>query len=323
MLSHLPSEFVTRPPGPAAARGPASLRRSAVFMDTTVTIEVGPVPDEPAAIDAIGRAFAWFGRIEAACSRFDPASDLRALTSSVGVRVPVAPLLLEPLAFALALAEETGGAFDPTVGAALQAAGFDRNYRDGARALGLVPAGATYLDLEVDRPTRTVILRRPLLLDLGAVAKGFAVDLAATELAAFDRVAVFAGGDVLVRSREAAAGPEAAPFSIGIQHPRDSGAVLAVLSLREGAVCTSGDYQRLTDAGHHILDPITRRPAIAAASVTVIAPTTMLADGLSTAAFALGPERGLELIEANGAEGMIVTPSLDCFTTAGFERYVA
>lgn len=301
---------------PAAPKG-AAVRRSAVYMDTTVTIEVGG-GDEPGALDAIERAFGWFEAVEATCSRFDPQSELSRLTASAGTAIRVSPLLMEPLEFALALAEETDGAFDPAVGGRLGAAGFDRNYLTGerARSAGTGLTGS-YRDIEVDRTAGTVRLQRPLVLDLGAVAKGFAVDLAGRELAGFERVAVFAGGDILVH----ASGAE--PFRIGVQHPRDPEVLLGVVTLHEGAVCTSGDYQRVSAAGHHIVRPETGRAVEGVASVTVIAPTAMLADGLSTAAFVLGAERGLALIEENGAEGLIVTTELASVTTTGFGRLVS
>lgn len=280
-------------------------------MDTTVTLEVGASSDKRAALDAIERAFGWFARVEAVCSRFEAGSELSAVSGSVGRPVRVSPVLLEPLAFALVLAEETEGAFDPTVGGALAEAGFDRNYRTGERAAVVASAG-TFRDVAIDRAAGTVTLRRPLVLDLGAVAKGFAVDLAGRELAGFERVAVFAGGDVLVRT------PEAEPFEVGIQHPRDPEALLAVLSLREGAVCTSGDYVRSGARGHHLLDGRSRTATAGVASVSVVAPSAMLADGLSTAAFALGVKRGLELLAANEVEGLIVTSELECHATDGF-----
>jgi thiamine biosynthesis lipoprotein len=282
-------------------------------MDTTVTLEAGPAGDERGALEAIERAFGWFEWVEVACSRFDARSELSAVNASRGEWVRVSPLVIEPLAFALALAEETEGAFDPTVGAALVAAGFDRHYRTGARASAAgATSKATFRDVTIDRAGGRVRLRQPLVLDLGAVAKGFAADLAARELAAFERVAVFAGGDILVRAAVGEA------FEVGIQHPRDPDAFVAVVPLRDGAVCTSGDYVRAGEHGHHIRDARSGEATAGIASVSVVAANAMLADGLSTAAFALGEQRCLELIAANGAEGLLVTGDLECHATAGF-----
>ena len=127
---------------------------------------------------AAERAFDWFREIEDCCSRFDPRSELSRLCVTVGVEVPVSPILYQAVQFALAIAHETGGAFDPTVGAAIEARGFNRNYLTGevarnASARGR-SGGANYRDVRLDSGSKTITLLRPLLLDLGAVAKGLA-----------------------------------------------------------------------------------------------------------------------------------------------------
>ena len=101
---------------------------------------------------------------------------------------------------------------------------------------------------------------------------------------------------------------------MGIRHPRGDG-LLDTLHVSDVAVCTSGDYERQTDAGHHLLDPRTGAPANAVASVTVLAPSAMVADTLATAAFVLGPTDGIALLERHGVEGLIVTPALERFAT--------
>jgi FAD:protein FMN transferase len=84
-------------------------------------------------------------------------------------------------------------------------------------------------------------------------------------------------------------------------------------------VCTSGDYERRTPGGaeHHLLDPRTGRAAGALASATVLAPTATAADGLATAAFVLGPERGLRLLHREGAQGVLITPAGELLLTDG------
>lgn len=91
--------------------------------------------------------------------------------------------------------------------------------------------------------------------------------------------------------------------------------MIETLRLSNSALCTSGDYERRTDAGHHIIDPRTGDASIDVASATVQAPFAMVADGLATAAFVLGPERGIALLEKHGVKGMIITPSLDRYDT--------
>jgi thiamine biosynthesis lipoprotein len=300
--------------------------RSVALMGTIVAIEVvrpgaGGEPERAAAIE---RALEWFRRVEATCNRFDPASELRRLSARVGQPVPASPLLFEAVRFALALAEETEGAFDPTVGAALEARGFNRDYRTGRPAGPFAgspaPSAATFRDVRVDEHNRTLTLLRPLVLDLGAVAKGLAIDLAAQELAPFRDFAIDAGGDLYLGGHNA----DGRPWSIGLRHPRDPEEITETVEVTDGAVCTSGDYERpaLKSAdGHHIIDLRTGGSAKDAASVTVLAPSAMVADGLATAAFVLGPKAGIELLERHGADGIILTPALERFATQSMAEH--
>jgi thiamine biosynthesis lipoprotein len=283
-----------------------------VVMDTVVSIRV--VGDEDAR--AVQRALDWFHRIEAVCSRFDARSEVRQLASRVGEPVPVSDVLFETTRFALALAAETDGAFDPTVGARMEQRGFDRDYRTGERvsSIGAVGTAVSYRDVHVDADARTLIIDRPLLLDLGAVAKGFAIDMAARELRPLEHVAVDAGGDLYLGGHN----EHGESWSVGIRHPRDPEQTIARLRISNGAVCTSGDYLRRNDAGdHHIVDPRTGDPAPGVISATVSAPLAMVADGLATAAFVLGPTDGIALLERHGVDGLLVTPTLEQFRTRG------
>ena len=300
---------------------PASHVRTAVFMDTAVTIEVVGGTDERDRVAAVERAFGWFAEVERRCSRFDPASELSLLSRGSREPVPVSPLLWHALEFALAVAAETRGAFDPTVGGAMESHGFDRNYRTGERRR-FAPGGAgsaTYRDVTLDATAQTVVLFRPLVLDLGAVAKGFAMDLAGQELRAFPGFAINAGGDLLVHGHNSA-GDE---WRIGVRHPRALDTLVETVALGEGAVCTSGDYERRQpgDGAHHIIEPRSGESVGTVASATAIAPTAMLADAMATAAFVLGPEDGIALLERHGLEGMILTPGLARFETPGFGGY--
>ena len=288
-------------------------------MGTVVTIHV--VGDHPDADGAIARAFDWFREIEARCTRFDADSEIMQLAARPGVPMRASAVVFEAVRFALSVARETGGAFDPTVGGRMAARGFNREHRTGRVVRSVESDGASYRDVDLDVAERTITLRRPLTLDLGAVAKGLAVDTAARELRRFGDFAIDAGGNLYLGGRN----PEGSPWSVGVRHPRADGALLDTLRVSGAAVCTSGDYERpvLEDraAGqHHLLDPRTGASPTAAASVTVVAPTAMLADALATAAFVLGPVDGLRLLERHGVEGLIVTPSLERFETAGFPR---
>jgi thiamine biosynthesis lipoprotein len=293
-------------------------------MGTIVSIEIdgtGPPArtDDGAALEAIERAFEWFRAVEACCTRFDPSSELMRLSVQTGRPVPVSALLFEVLQFAVAVAEETDGAFDPTMGLDMERRGFNRDYRTGLEVKTSFPSSATtdYRDVRLDPEQRTVTVRRPLVLDLGAVAKGFAIDLAARELQPFEHFAIDAGGDLYLGGCR----PGGAPWSVGIRHPRRDRELLDVVRVSDRAVCTSGDYERRQAGcqdGHHLLDPRRRTTADSVASVTVIAQSAMLADALATAAFVLGPEDGLRLLERHEVEGLLVSPALERSATRRF-----
>ncbi len=194
-----------------ARSGAASIQRytaTTVAMDTVVTLVVETAAPARTAQAALQRAEQWFALVEQACSRFDPDSELMRLCARPGETVAVSPLLFEAVAFACAVARQTRGAFDPTIGHQQQVRGFDRNYRSGVRLAAAADGGdrdrPDYRDVEVDSARRTLRLRRPLLLDLGAVAKGLAIDLAARELHGFRRFAVEAGGDLYAGGNGAA-----------------------------------------------------------------------------------------------------------------------
>jgi FAD:protein FMN transferase len=221
---------------------------------------------------------------------------------------------------ALQLAVLTGGALDPTVGRAMEGSGFNTNYLSGQRVVSSWPAAqsGSYRDLVLDKDAQTVTLLRPLALDLGAVAKGFAVDLAARELSGFKGFLINAGGDVLARGPNG----DGDPWTIGVQHPRRHDELLTSLRVTDAAVCTSGDYERRQagGSGHHLLNPVTGEAAGSIVAATVIAPTAMVADALSTAVFVLGADAGIDLLHEQGVDGLIVSADLSVKATRGLER---
>jgi len=306
--------------------------RTDVAMGTFVTIELVDTPSDASCDEIFDRAFGWFHYIEERCTRFNPASELMQLTSRVREAVPVSNVLFEAVNFAVAIAEESGGAFDPTVGGEMERRGFCREYVSGETVHTRLPspgssneAPPSYRDIVLDPQQRTILLRRPLVLDLGAVAKGLAVDAAARELAPCKDFLVDAGGDIYAGG----CNYEGKPWRIGIRHPREASEFIDRIDVSNMAVCTSGDYARRshTDASpgqiperHHLVLPGSSASATRAASVTVIAPIAMLADALSTAAFVIGPPRAIEFLERLGADGLIITPQLECYRTQGWPR---
>ena len=319
-----------------------SFFRSVALMGTVVTVRVvGHGADSKEEIEreeTVERAFEWFRRIEECCTRFEEQSEVMQLAAQAGVAVPVSTILYEAVQFALAVAEESDGAFDPTVGYEMERRGFNEEYRTRRTIrTSLEPGGpVSYRDVRLDPDRRTITLLRPLILDLGAVAKGLAIDMAERELRPFGNFMIDAGGDLYVGGHN----PVGEPWSIGIRHPRRANELIDTLRVSDCAVCTSGDYERTartksgakdgakdgagnatgdsaTDGGHHIIDPRTGASPHSVASVTVVAPTAILADAVATAAFVLGPDEGIRLLDRLGLDGLIVSPALERFATQG------
>ena len=300
------------------------MTRTVALMGTFVTIEVvehtsGHSPAECEA--AIERAFHWFHEVERTCTRFDPSSELMKLSRTTATPVSVGAMLFEAVRFAMVVAADTNGAFDLTMGRRMEALGFNREHRSGREIRSAPDASApvSYRDVLLDESARTIELQRPLVLDLGAVAKGLAIDMAAEELAPFVHFAIDAGGDLYLGGRN----PRDEPWSVGIRDPRDTQQMIESLTVSNRAVCTSGDYERrspLDPRAHHILDPATGQSAHEVISATVVASSAMMADALATAAFVSGPIEGIALLERHGVAGMVVAASMTKLATRGFTR---
>jgi thiamine biosynthesis lipoprotein len=288
--------------------------RTIVAMDTTVTATVTSKRPAGTALAELDHALRWFGLVEAECSRFEPRSDVSRLASMAGVPIEVSPIALAAVRIALAVAEVSDGAFDPTMGRPMEQRGYDRNYLTAKRICTPVAPGVSWRDVEVEPERATIRLRRPLLLDLGAVAKGLAVDLAMGELLRFPGVIVEAGGDLRARG----VSERGEPWRVGVR--ADPARPGLVLTPGDAAVCTSAGYARpAPDGGHHLLDPRQGRSPTDTLSSTVIAPTCAAADALATAAFVLGPADGIELLEREGVNGVITTRR-GSFHTRDFEN---
>jgi thiamine biosynthesis lipoprotein len=173
----------------------------------------------------------------------------------------------------------------------------------------------SFRDVVLNESARTVRLERALLLDLGAVAKGLAIDMAVQELRSLANFVVDAGGDLYCGGYNAAE----QPWTVGIRHPREPHALLTRVSLTDAALCTSGDYERRVADGtageHHLLNPSTGASPRDVISASVIAPTAMVADALGTAAFVLGCIDGVALLERHELRACLVDAQLVRHTT--------
>lgn len=250
-------------------------------------------PDTPRARAALAAGRREIARLEALLSRFRPDSELSRLNARRRGRV--GPDLVRVLGTALDLRRRTGGRFDPTVGRAVAAAGYDRDFaavRDDPRPAGpAAPAGGVVV---LDRPGGWVMLGPGIDIDLGAIAKGDAADRACALVAGAGPCLVNAGGDIVV-SGPWADGPW--PVAIATQDGE------LVLDLARGALATSGvDRRRWTRAGrtvHHAIDPRTGASAPTdLVRATAVASTGAEADAIATALLVAGREGARRLADA-------------------------
>ncbi|MCA2991473.1 FAD:protein FMN transferase [Gemmatimonas sp.] len=280
-------------------------------MSTTVSVQlVGAIPEAAA---RAAQAVEWFRVVEAHGSRFLGDSEVSRLCRNERGPQAVSPLLFELLRVAWAVAAATDGAFDPTLGRALHHHGFDRSWQDGHRVprnptpdTATAPLSGAWRQAVLDEATGTIALPPQTMLDLGGIAKGFALDLAARSLHDVPNMCVVAGGDLHCRGHN----PRGAPWRTAVRHPvqQDGAACVVEVAAEEYALCTSGDYARVTAAGHHLLDPRSKAPtpSVGLRSVTVVAPHAVVADALATAAFVLGANAGAALLAEHGVDAYFI-----------------
>lgn len=292
------------------------MKKMKLFMDTVVDIQVVTRKSNDQTEAAIDRAFEAFRKVEHACSRFSQDSELMEACRQIKTPVQISPFLFEPLKFALEVAKWTDGIFDPTVGKAMEDMGFNQHYLTEETVQSSSSDAATYRDIILNEQDRTLYLRKPLVIDLGAVAKGFAIDLAAHELNEFEGFVVNAGGDLYAGGVD----ENGSKWRIGIQHSENKEEMIQTLEISNEAVCTSGSYERksaLKAGMHHIINPISKQSSDEWISCSVVAPYAMMADAFSTATFLLGLEHGGTLLEQADLKGILIASDLQIYQIGG------
>jgi len=289
---------------------PKPVSRAGFFFGTVIEVTVsgsGSAAGE-AALDAV---FSRFEELEQRLSATVAGSDVDRLGDGAGEAVAVSDDALRVLSRAYYFAELTGGAFDPTIGPLVALWGIGS---DGARVpsdeeITAARALVDYRRASVDEAAGTATLSAGQRADLGGIAKGYAADEAGRILneAGIGHALVNLGGNILTLGGR----PEGGPWRIGLQDPfGERGDYIGVLEITDGTAVTSGAYERYFEKDgvryHHLLDPSTGYPARSGlVSVTIVAPSSTDADALSTAAFILGPEEGIALVESLAQTGAI------------------
>ncbi|HJV17693.1 MAG TPA: FAD:protein FMN transferase [Bacillales bacterium] len=294
------------------------MRKTKLFMDTVVDIRVvtGHSISEEEIEMKINHAFDAFRKVEQACSRFNPESELMRSSREINKPIPISPYLFEPLKFALEIAKGSNGLFDPTIGKLMENYGFNQNYLTEKNMESTTDTTATFSDIVLNEYERSLLLKKPLVIDLGAVAKGFAIDLAANELKECDGFIVNAGGDVFAGGIN----DKFNRWSIGIQHLYQQEKVIDCVEISNEAICTSGSYERRSAKNpsmHHLINPRTKRSENHLVSLSIIAPFAMMADAFSTVAFLSGVTKSKEIVESTGVKGIFIKSDLDIVKVGG------
>jgi len=273
-----------------------------------------PDADEAKLRRAFDAGVAEIQRIEALMTTLRPDAELSRVNAAAGKSpVTVSQETFDVVKEALHASEISDGAFDITFESLHGLWKFDEDLDPHPPTDAQIKAklgNVGYRHVKLDAEKRTIYLdREGTKISLGGIAKGYAVDKASQVLkdAGLHAFFVQAGGDLFTYGKK----PDGTDWMAGIRDPRGAeGAYFAMLPVSDHAFSTAGDYERsyVVDGKryHHIIDPKTGRPATACRSVTIWAPTALLADEIDDAVFILGPERGMKLVESIDGVGAVI-----------------
>ncbi len=282
------------------------LRRARPLLGTFVEITAAGAPERVLGT-AVDEAFTAIAEVQRRMSFHDPDSTLSRLNREAAKQpVAVDDKTWQVLRFAARLHRASAGVFDPSVAPALQAHGFlpGKEIADPERSPAANGHG-NFNDVEFLVAGRRIRFRRSgIVLDLGGIAKGFAVDeaVAALQRTGVPRGVVNAGGDLRVFGSVA--------WPVGIRAPLDPGRRLLDLALRDRAMATSAPtFSPVRDVNDRpvgpFIDPRNGRPSAELLSATVVAPSAMLADAL-TKWLLLAPDSALPFLESADAAALVV-----------------
>ncbi|MEZ5606287.1 MAG: FAD:protein FMN transferase [Burkholderiaceae bacterium] len=297
-----PSESLVR----ARLHGPTMGTRWSVLCD------VEPTVDQPALQLALAAAVQ---QVDQQMSPWKPDSELMRLNRAAPEEwVALPPEIMTVLTRALEVGRQSGGAFDPTVGALVDAWGFGaaRDAPDAAaiRAATQATHGPAHQSLELDAAKGRARKHAPLQVDLCGIAKGYAVDRMTAVLRQHGVAHALAALDGELRALGGQA--DGQPWAVALESPMPGvRSAHGVLELHDLAVATSGDYRRFVQVGAdrlaHTMDPRRAAPVRNdVASVTVLAPEGMSADAWATALLVAGGDHGLALAQRLGLEALFL-----------------
>jgi thiamine biosynthesis lipoprotein len=297
-------------------------RREAAVMGPRIYVEAWAA-EAAAGEAAIAEVIESMRAVDEMMSTYKPESQLSRVNARGALEaVPVDAELFDVIRASLEFSRLTGGAFDVTYASVGYLYDYRARQRPTDAQISKALPGVNWRNVRLDPAATTVRFDRPgMRIDLGGIAKGYAVDRAIRLLQArgVAHAVVSAGGDSRIIGDRFGR-----PWIVGIRHPDDPKRVVTRIPLVDTAMSTSGDYERYFDEDgvryHHILDPKTGRSASKVRSATILASTAMQTDGLSKTAFVLGAEEALKIIERiPGVDAVFVTPEGKVLYTKGLQ----
>jgi len=291
------------------------IARETTAMDTYLSVTLYDdhlsIADGNAIIDSV---FAEVNRIEQLMTDYADTSEVGKVNARAGRdSVAVSPELITILRIANNFSEQSGGSFDVTVGPIVRAwdfLGSEHEIPTRGR-MRLLRRLVGFRNIAIDSPY-VHLRQRGMRLDLGGIAKGYAVDrcIEILKRRGVKHAIVDLGGNLGVWW-EGTHALDSSAAEILIRHPRKEGKFFGSFHAGTCGIATSGDYQRyfIKDGVryHHIIDPSTGFPARDVVSVTIVADDATTADALSTLVFVLGREKGMEFIkQLPGVEGVMI-----------------
>ena len=283
-------------------------RDEQAIMGTSVVAEVWH-EDAQRAKTLLASVMAEMRRIEKAYSPYIESSELSVLNREAALdAVPVSAEMWTLLAASRRVSELSNGAFDITYASAGKLYDYRESKKPAGAALNSAIEAINYRHVLLMRGQRVRFSHPGVSIDLGGIAKGYAVDRC-VELLREQGVTqgmVAAGGDSRIIGDRMGR-----PWTVGVQNPRNEREMIALLPLEDTAVSTSGDYERYFEEDgvryHHIINPSNGDSARDVRSVTILGPEGLFTDALSTAVFVLGLDKGLGLIdELPGIDAVVV-----------------
>ncbi len=297
-----------------------TIKRTQILLGTVVEIQVRDA-DEQKADDAIAQAFTEVKRIDDLFTTYNEESPVWEINNSTDSIISVDPEIFSLIVLCDSITKISDGCFDVSLDNLTKIWGF---YTDEPR----LPAKAAidsalklsgWSNIKLFDVNKILKLKK-VGLNFGSIAKGFAVDKAMDVLkkSGIKEALVNAGGEISVIGNE---------WIVGIQHPRETYAIIKKLKLNNYTVATSGDYEQYFEKNgmryHHLLNPKTGYPVKGLQSVTIINKTNTFADALATAVFVMGKNLGMKLIEnLKDTEVMIIDDEGKIFYSNGFEKFL-